>query len=100
MYDHGESVNPKECIECECLDGLMKCKRIDPETMCPPLSCSPQEQFSVPGNCCKFCKGKGVPMPQGSQLNADYSLTIFIIFHFLSHLLFFPKDLIFSIKVF
>ncbi|XP_023727735.1 protein kinase C-binding protein NELL1 isoform X4 [Cryptotermes secundus] len=56
MYDHGESVNPKECIECECLDGLMKCKRIDPETMCPPLSCSPQEQFSVPGNCCKFCK--------------------------------------------
>ncbi|XP_023727733.1 protein kinase C-binding protein NELL1 isoform X2 [Cryptotermes secundus] len=57
MYDHGESVNPKECIECECLDGLMKCKRIDPETMCPPLSCSPQEQFSVPGNCCKFCKG-------------------------------------------
>lgn len=59
MYDHGESVNPKECVECECLDGLMKCKRIDPETMCPPLSCSPQEQFSVPGNCCKFCKGKG-----------------------------------------
>ncbi|XP_021913977.1 protein kinase C-binding protein NELL1-like isoform X3 [Zootermopsis nevadensis] len=57
MYDHGESVNPKECVECECLDGLMKCKRIDPETMCPPLSCSPQEQFSVPGNCCKFCKG-------------------------------------------
>ena len=60
MYDHGESVNPKECVECECLDGLMKCKRIDPETMCPPLSCSPQEQFSVPGNCCKFCKGKTV----------------------------------------
>ncbi|XP_069703335.1 protein kinase C-binding protein NELL1-like isoform X3 [Periplaneta americana] len=57
MYDHGESVNPRECVECECLDGLMKCKRIDPETMCPPLSCSPQEQFSVPGNCCKFCKG-------------------------------------------
>ncbi|PSN32075.1 Protein kinase C-binding protein NELL1 [Blattella germanica] len=56
MYDHGESVNPKECVECECLDGVMKCKRIDPDTMCPPLSCSPQDQFSVPGNCCKFCK--------------------------------------------
>ncbi|KAK7791795.1 hypothetical protein R5R35_010896 [Gryllus longicercus] len=57
LYDHGESVNLRQCVECECRDGSMHCKRIDPETMCPPLPCTTQEQFSVPGECCKFCPG-------------------------------------------
>nr|CAD7404178.1 unnamed protein product [Timema poppensis] len=57
MYDHGESVSLKQCVECECRDGAMHCKKIDPETVCPQLECSPQEQFSIPGVCCKFCRG-------------------------------------------
>lgn len=44
-------------MECECQDGSMQCTRIDPETMCPKLTCPPDEQFSVADNCCKFCPG-------------------------------------------
>ncbi|KAG8224795.1 hypothetical protein J437_LFUL002240 [Ladona fulva] len=55
LYEHGESVNLRQCIECECQDGYMPCKRIDPETRCPPLTCPPRDQFTVPGECCKFC---------------------------------------------
>ncbi|XP_026288401.1 protein kinase C-binding protein NELL1-like isoform X2 [Frankliniella occidentalis] len=57
LYDHGESVNLKQCVECECRDGSMHCKRIDPDTMCPALACPAAQQFSVPGECCKFCPG-------------------------------------------
>ncbi|XP_075212261.1 protein kinase C-binding protein NELL2-like isoform X2 [Lycorma delicatula] len=55
LYDHGDSVSLKQCVQCECRDGSMHCTRIDPETMCPPLNCPVQEQFSVPEECCKFC---------------------------------------------
>lgn len=58
FYDHGDSVSIKQCVECECQDGSMKCKRIDPNNMCPKLNCPPEEQFSVSGECCKFCPGK------------------------------------------
>lgn len=57
LYDHGEQVALKQCIECTCKDGNMKCDRIDPNTMCPPLPCPPEDQFSVDGECCKFCRG-------------------------------------------
>ncbi|XP_015834978.1 protein kinase C-binding protein NELL1 isoform X2 [Tribolium castaneum] len=57
FYDHGELVTIKKCVECECQDGSMQCTRIDPETMCPKLTCPPDEQFSVADNCCKFCPG-------------------------------------------
>lgn len=57
LYDHGDSVSLKQCVECECRDGSMHCTRIDPETMCPPLTCLPSQQFSVPDECCKFCPG-------------------------------------------
>ncbi|XP_054266741.1 protein kinase C-binding protein NELL2-like isoform X1 [Macrosteles quadrilineatus] len=57
LYDHGDSVSLKQCVECECRDGSMHCTRIDPETMCPPLTCPPSQQFSVPDECCKFCPG-------------------------------------------
>ncbi|RZF46907.1 hypothetical protein LSTR_LSTR008035 [Laodelphax striatellus] len=57
LYDHGDSVSLKQCVECECRDGSMHCTRIDPETMCPPLTCAPHLQFSVPEECCKFCPG-------------------------------------------
>ncbi|XP_071453142.1 protein kinase C-binding protein NELL1-like isoform X3 [Hetaerina americana] len=57
LYDHGEMVNLRQCVECECEDGSMHCKRIDPETMCQPLTCATREQFTVPGECCKFCPG-------------------------------------------
>nr|CAD7393764.1 unnamed protein product [Timema cristinae] len=50
-------ISLKQCVECECRDGAMHCKKIDPETVCPQLECSPQEQFSIPGVCCKFCRG-------------------------------------------
>ncbi|RXG56460.1 Protein kinase C-binding protein NELL2 [Armadillidium vulgare] len=57
VYDHGERVSPRQCVDCECRDGKMQCRRIDPETACPELPCPPSEQFSVPGQCCKFCSG-------------------------------------------
>lgn len=56
FYDHGELV-VRQCVECECRDGSMQCNRINPETKCPKLSCPPEEQFSVPDECCKFCPG-------------------------------------------
>lgn len=56
-YDHGTHVSPKQCIVCECKNGSMHCRRIDPETTCPALECPEEERFSVPGECCRFCPG-------------------------------------------
>ncbi|XP_069164822.1 protein kinase C-binding protein NELL2a isoform X3 [Procambarus clarkii] len=57
VYDHGETVSPRQCVDCECRDGKMQCRRVDPEETCPPLPCPEERQFSVPGQCCKFCPG-------------------------------------------
>lgn len=57
LYEHGDRFAPKECAECVCHDGNMQCTRVDPETACPPLPCDPPDQFTVPGECCKFCPG-------------------------------------------
>nr|CAJ2313428.1 protein kinase C-binding protein NELL1-like [Metisa plana] len=57
LYEHGDRFTPKECAECVCHDGNMQCTRVDPEVACPPLPCDPPDQFSVPGECCKFCPG-------------------------------------------
>lgn len=57
LYQHGERFIPKECAECVCHDGNMQCTRVDPEEACPPLPCDPPDQFTVPGECCKFCPG-------------------------------------------
>lgn len=57
LYEHGERSAPKECSECVCHDGNMVCIRVDPKVVCPPLPCDPSDQFTVPGECCKFCPG-------------------------------------------
>lgn len=57
VYDHGETVSPRQCVDCECRDGKMQCRRVDPEEACPPLPCPEEQQFTVPGQCCKFCPG-------------------------------------------
>ncbi|KAG9434715.1 protein kinase C-binding protein NELL1 [Apis mellifera carnica] len=57
IYDHGEKVSPKQCVECDCFDGSFTCQRFDTETRCPPLPCPPSEQISVAEECCKFCPG-------------------------------------------
>lgn len=57
LYDHGERTSPKACFECKCEDGSMECKQKDPNLICPPLPCPSSQQFSVPGECCKFCPG-------------------------------------------
>ncbi|XP_076060602.1 protein kinase C-binding protein NELL1-like isoform X1 [Oratosquilla oratoria] len=57
VYDHGETVSPRQCVDCECRDGKMQCRRVDPALACPPLPCPEEEQFSVPDQCCKFCPG-------------------------------------------
>lgn len=60
VYDNGKYeifTPPKQCVQCECRDGKMTCARIDSEKICPPLTCSPSEQISVPGECCKYCPG-------------------------------------------
>lgn len=49
VYEHGETVSPRQCVECECRDGKMQCKRVDPDTACPELSCPLDQQFS--GQC-------------------------------------------------
>lgn len=55
LYDHGEQVTQK-CVQCNCSDGQMTCRRIDQKT-CPPLTCPESQRFSVPGECCMFCPG-------------------------------------------
>ncbi|XP_014488740.1 PREDICTED: protein kinase C-binding protein NELL1-like isoform X2 [Dinoponera quadriceps] len=55
IYDHGERVSPRQCIDCDCQDGSFYCKRYDNTTRCPPLPCPPNEQISVAEECCKFC---------------------------------------------
>lgn len=55
LYDHGEQVTQK-CVQCNCSDGQMTCRRIDQKT-CPALSCPESQRFSVPGECCMFCPG-------------------------------------------
>nr|XP_012216966.1 PREDICTED: protein kinase C-binding protein NELL1-like isoform X2 [Linepithema humile] len=57
IYDHGEKVSPKQCVECSCSDGSFTCQRFDTNTKCPPLPCPPSEQISVAEECCKFCPG-------------------------------------------
>ncbi|KAL0128223.1 hypothetical protein PUN28_003463 [Cardiocondyla obscurior] len=57
IYDHGERVSPKQCVECNCFDGSFTCTRFDTDTKCPPLPCPPSEQLSVAEECCKFCPG-------------------------------------------
>lgn len=57
IYDHGERVSPKQCVECNCYDGSFTCTRFDTDTKCPPLPCPPSEQLSVAEECCKFCPG-------------------------------------------
>ncbi|XP_063530580.1 protein kinase C-binding protein NELL1-like isoform X1 [Cydia strobilella] len=57
LYEHGDRFAPKECAECVCHDGNMQCTRVDPDSACPPLPCDPPDQFTVPGECCKFCPG-------------------------------------------
>ncbi|XP_071647244.1 protein kinase C-binding protein NELL1 isoform X1 [Temnothorax longispinosus] len=57
IYDHGEKVSPKQCVECKCYDGIFTCTRFDTDTKCPPLPCPPSEQLSVAEECCKFCPG-------------------------------------------
>ncbi|XP_063224126.1 protein kinase C-binding protein NELL1-like isoform X2 [Bacillus rossius redtenbacheri] len=66
LYDHGVSVS-LQCVECECRDGSMRCSRIKPETMCPPLPCPVSHQFSVPGNCCKFCRDVDECLQEGGE---------------------------------
>ncbi|XP_020277475.1 protein kinase C-binding protein NELL1-like isoform X3 [Pseudomyrmex gracilis] len=56
IYDHGEKMTPKRCIECTCHDGNFKCLRFT-DSKCPPLPCPPSEQISVADECCKFCPG-------------------------------------------
>jgi len=58
IYDHGEKVSPKQCVECSCADGSFTCQRFDTNTKCPPLKCAPNEQISVAEECCKFCPGR------------------------------------------
>ncbi|KAL4709358.1 hypothetical protein ACJJTC_007090, partial [Scirpophaga incertulas] len=57
LYEHGDKFTPKECAECVCHDGNMLCTRVDPDKACPVLPCDKQDQFAVPGECCKFCPG-------------------------------------------
>lgn len=70
LYDHGERTSPKACFECKCEDGSMECKQKDPNLICPPLPCPSSQQFSVPGECCKFCPGtkSGHPFTTRSSL--------------------------------
>lgn len=73
FYDHGDMVNMKQCLQCQCHDGSMQCTKIDPNTICPPLPCPPEDQFSVQGECCKFCPGT---MPKSNLF--DTKLRVFI----------------------
>ncbi|XP_065158620.1 protein kinase C-binding protein NELL1-like isoform X2 [Atheta coriaria] len=57
FYDHGDQVVVKQCSQCTCEDGSMMCFKMDPLKQCPKLTCLPDQQLSMPGECCKFCPG-------------------------------------------
>lgn len=63
FYDHGAVVmvaaTPR-CIECECQDGSMHCKLLDRNVSCPKLNCPEEQQFTMDGECCKFCPGTSI----------------------------------------
>ncbi|KAL0128227.1 hypothetical protein PUN28_003463 [Cardiocondyla obscurior] len=71
IYDHGERVSPKQCVECNCFDGSFTCTRFDTDTKCPPLPCPPSEQLSVAEECCKFCPDVDECKQQGGS-NGHY----------------------------
>ncbi|KAG5671894.1 hypothetical protein PVAND_002063 [Polypedilum vanderplanki] len=50
-YEHGDE-HISGCNNCTCNDGNIICGLIT----CPALSCSEDEQISVAGECCKYCK--------------------------------------------
>lgn len=56
VIEHGETTNLEPCLSCICLNGVVKCDKVD-EQKCPVLKCEVSEQFSVPDQCCKFCPG-------------------------------------------
>ncbi len=43
------------CLYC-IQDGTMSCVR-EKQSKCPRLTCPREEQFTVPGQCCTFCRG-------------------------------------------
>ncbi|XP_022172901.1 protein kinase C-binding protein NELL1-like isoform X4 [Myzus persicae] len=55
LFEHGDTINLEPCLTCICLNGVVKCDRVDAQTQCPVLECDISEQFSVPDQCCKFC---------------------------------------------
>ncbi|XP_017783191.1 PREDICTED: protein kinase C-binding protein NELL2-like isoform X2 [Nicrophorus vespilloides] len=56
FYDHGDQMYTEKCVPCKCYDGAMKCVYMDSKQSCPQLTCPPEKQYSVPGECkCKFC---------------------------------------------
>lgn len=57
VFEHGDTINLEPCLPCICLNGVVKCDKIDEQTQCPVLECDVSEQFSVPDQCCKFCPG-------------------------------------------
>jgi len=57
VFDHGDTINLEPCLSCICLNGVVKCDKIDAKTQCPFLECDESERFSVPDQCCQFCPG-------------------------------------------
>lgn len=57
VVEHGDTINYEPCLSCNCLNGVLKCDKVDAKTQCPVLECDVSEQFSVPDQCCKFCPG-------------------------------------------
>ena len=52
-------------------DGSVKCTHED-DTKCPPLNCPVSEQFSISGECCRFCPGMDFcGMYQESQCHSN-----------------------------
>ncbi|XP_078000540.1 protein kinase C-binding protein NELL1-like [Glandiceps talaboti] len=55
--DDGEEISPRECYTCKCTNGNVGCVSHDRNEICPKLTCPTDEQFTVSGECCKFCRG-------------------------------------------
>lgn len=74
VFEHGDTINLEPCLPCICLNGVVKCDKIDEQTQCPVLECDVSEQFSVPDQCCKFCPGMKIIL----KLNLIFTLYIVI----------------------
>uniref|UniRef100_A0A0N5ASY8 Protein kinase C-binding protein NELL2 n=1 Tax=Syphacia muris TaxID=451379 RepID=A0A0N5ASY8_9BILA len=68
-YESGSEVWIKQCVQCRCKNGQMKCRSFKPDS-CKPLTCLQQQ--TLPNHCCPVCvKNNSCQINNPCSSNAD-----------------------------